>query len=544
MRQLARSASPTDAAHATERLARLMREFKLPADAAYYYRQLERRFGAVPWKDGQTCAQFVASLRSAGNFPDAPPPVLDWPADAVRVERMGAIYQQTVPQQLSSLGSPLPFFDTHRFEVEPGTGRLEVIDGLTDELHWSLPLRNKAGTAEGGFALAQAAAHHLTLSQRGVIHSLSPVDRQVLWTRPLENRGAAQQYFGRNQTPLQPMLTAHNLSRRVANAGMPPAAGAPLGIATDEFVSFQGRRSMTVLDALTGEICWTYTGVRPDTQTLGGEEIVYLRPADKQNPLALRAADGRRLEVKNLNETMDQAVHVVGDNFVLWNLGGGKEGLRLFDPIAGKDLWTVELAKATRLSLLENNRMAVLEPSGKFALVDLSTGERRNMATIAAEDLKGKSDVYALADHINVYLILNNNPGMNANFYQYPENVPYVRVNGQIMAFEAATGKQRWKHAAQGQSLMLERMTFSPFLVFVSRELERNRNNPFGSLHLLAIDKLSGVKLLDEKSSVQPGFRSINVNANERYVELRGVNDRVRLYPVERSADPGTSGGE
>ena len=37
----------------------------------------------------------------------------------------------------------------------------------------------------------------------------------------------------------------------------------------------------------------------------------------------------------------------------------------------------------------------------------------------------------------------------------------------------------------------------------------------------LVLDDLSGTKLLDEKSSAQPGFRSVTVSAVDRYVELR-----------------------
>src|SRR5262249_34652987 len=140
--KLTRGADPTAAAEAVERLARLMLEFKLPADAAYYYEQLERRFGTVVVRDAQTGAQLVQALRDSGKFPEAPAPVLDWHPDSLRVERMGANYSNYVAQELSSIGSPVPFFNTHRFEIEHAAQRLEVIDGLTDELHWSLPLRN------------------------------------------------------------------------------------------------------------------------------------------------------------------------------------------------------------------------------------------------------------------------------------------------------------------------------------------------------------------------------------------------------------------
>jgi hypothetical protein len=118
-----------------------------------------------------------------------------------------------------------------------------------------------------------------------------------------------------------------------------------------------------------------------------------------------------------------------------------------------------------------------------------------------------------------------------------------VRASGVVLAFDAATGRQRWKQPVQGQNLMLERLTFSPFLVFASRKYEQKGRLNFWSLHLLAIDKLTGAKLLDEKSAAQPGFRSVNVNASDRFVELRSFNERVRLYPVEKSASAGQSGG-
>ncbi|MBI3744458.1 MAG: hypothetical protein HY261_09275, partial [Chloroflexi bacterium] len=97
-------------------------------------------------------------------------------------------------------------------------------------------------------------------------------------------------------TPLVAMQPVGNLANRPAVfQGVQVAPGSGLGLANEDFVSYQGRRSMTVLDAITGDICWVYTGIRPGTSTLGGENVVYLRPADSQAPLALRASDGKRL---------------------------------------------------------------------------------------------------------------------------------------------------------------------------------------------------------------------------------------------------------
>jgi hypothetical protein len=192
------------------------------------------------------------------------------------------------------------------------------------------------------------------------------------------------------------------------------------------------------------------------------------------------------------------------------------------------------------MTVLENDQMALLEPDGKFALLDLRTGERRDLATLLADDIKGRTEVYVLSDNVNVYLIINK--GQNQNYYS--EQVPFVRVNGLIVAFELTSGKERWKQSVKGQNLMLERLTFSPFLVFASRKYEQKGKLHFWSLHLVAIDKLSGTRLLDEKSAAQPGFRSVTISAVDRYVELRSYNERVRLYPAEKSAAAGASGGE
>jgi outer membrane protein assembly factor BamB len=537
--QLARGEGPP-AAEALERLARLMLEFHLPADAAWYYRELETRLGGAILPGGATGAQFVKALRESGKFPDAPLPVLDWHADSLRVERMGPVYSNYVPQDLAPGGSAAPFFAKHRFEIEPSAQRLEVIDGLTDDLHWSLPLRGRAGAPEGGFALAQASGHHLTLLYRGVLHCLSPVDRKILWTRTLESRAAAQNLYGRPPMPLQPMQQAAALAKSWhAALSSIPGMPAALSLASEEFVGYQGRRSATLLDAISGETCWTCAGIRPGTLMLGGDQVVYFK-GHEGAPLALRASDGKRLEVEKLPDLLSHAIHAVGDNFVLSNSSGGKTGMRLHDPVRRRDLWSLELSKGSLLSILENDRMAMFESDGKFSLVDLRTGQQKLLATLPEDERKGHSDVYVLADNASIYLIVNK--GANQNYYS--EQVPFVRASGLVFAFDIESGKQRWKQPVRAQNLMLERLAFSPYLVFSSRRYESKGKLHFWSLHLLAIDKISGARLLDEKSPAQPGFRSITVSAADRYVELRSYNERVRLYPEDKPASAGQSGGQ
>src|SRR5207244_3767632 len=153
------------------------------------------------------------------------------------------------------------------------------------------------------------------------------------------------------------------------------------------------------LDTLTGEVAWTHSGLRAGTIILGGEKIVYLRPPEGQNPIALRAVDGKRIDTKNLADTLNKFLHLVDDQFVMAaQLPGGKTGLRLFDPVAGRDLWMLELQGQAKISILDGDRAAVLEQDGKdgkFGLIDLQTGRRNVLATIAAEDINPRTDAFA-----------------------------------------------------------------------------------------------------------------------------------------------------
>lgn len=535
--RLAREPAAATAAAAHERLARLMVQFELPADAAEEYRTLERDFADVPLSDGRTAAQTVQALRDAGRLPEAGSPVMDWQATGIRVERTGSNYQNHVPQELLATGSAAPYFQRNRLEVEHTRQRLEITDGWSDERRWSLPLRSHASSTEGSLAIGRSTGHQMTLLYRGVLHCLSPVEHKLLWARPLDHRQAAQGNYGRNTNPLQPMQASLNLANRQAY-NQNSAGGGPLAVANDEYVCYQGRRKITMLDVNTGEVRWTYSGGRAVGSVFGGTNVIFLRPADGRGVVALRAADGKRLDVRNLDETLNRAIHVVGDAFVL---PGSRGGLRLYDPVAERDLWKVELGRL-KMSPLDNDRLAVLQTDAQqganFQLLDLRSGKLQLLGTLGPEEMKGASEQFTFADSQNVYLMVNK--GMNANFSS--EQVPSVRANGLLLAFDARQSKLRWKHSIAAQNLLLERLDYSPLLVFAARQHEQKGKLQFWSLHLVAIDKLSGAKLLDEKSASQQGFRSVSVSAAERYIELRGYNDRVRLYPIEKSAAAGESG--
>ncbi|MGQ0637484.1 MAG: outer membrane protein assembly factor BamB family protein [Planctomycetaceae bacterium] len=538
--EISSSGTRAERALALDRQAQLMTQFDLTADALRCYQRLEREFGDVVVHAGLTGSRLVRELRQAGRLPATSPAIVDWQAGSIRVERLGAQHVNYVPQELSTTGSPALYFRQHSFDIDHATQRLEVESFADNEPRWSQPLRAQAGTTEGGMSLALAAGHQLTILHRGVIHVISPVERRVLWTRALEGRIPAQLAVARNTSPLQPMQSPAFLADRLAQF-QATAGASPLAVANMRYVCQQDRRRLTVVDARTGEILWTYSGLRPGTQVLGGPNFIYLRSLTSQTIDAFRVLDGKRVALPRPTEALGRAIGLVDDAFVLPNAEGASSGLRLYDPVNDKDLWTIAFQPGVLIGTIDPYRLAVLEKGdrgGRFQQLNLETGQVQLLGELTPEELKGQLEFFALADGLNVYLLLN----ARHNNQFYSEQVPFVRASGLILAFDPIQAALRWKRSITGQNLLLERLEASPLLLFASRRHEQRGRLSYWSLHLVGLDKLSGAKLLDEKSAAQPGFRSVTVNSADRYVELRSYNERVRLYPVEKAAVEGSAG--
>lgn len=534
------SSEPQLAATATERLARLMLEHKLTSDAGWYYNQLQQRYPSEKLADGKTVTELLASLKDSDQLPSATRTGWsDWHADGVQVQRMGLSYSHNnYSQDLSRSGSHVPFFREIAVDLDQSRQRLEmqrVSDGST---YWELPLRAKARTPDGVLGVAQSSAHHLTILYRGVLHSLSPVDRRVLWTHTLEDRLGAQGYYAsQNHTPVPRMQLASEikLPQRLTTLQSGGAAGGMLSLANQQIVCYQGRRRLTVLDSITGDIKWTYDGLGPNTQILGGEDVLYLQATSSTSNLALRSLDGRPCKIDDLDNLLGKTIAFVGKDLILSESQKSKDRssnkrivrLQRFDPLSGQTVWTTDISRSTLLSAIDENRLAMLSPDGHFDLLSLHTGKTTRLGTVPAENLKGRAEVFALADSQNIYLLINGRRSYNL----YSEGLPYVRASGTMLAFNPVTASLRWMQKISGQNLILERIDQTPFLVFAARKQRKKGRVHYSMLNVMAVDKLTGEQVLSNSSASHSGFRSLVVNPADEYVELRSYNERIRFIP-------------
>jgi outer membrane protein assembly factor BamB len=538
--ELRRHADPAVAAEATARLVRLMLDLKLVDQAEQLCNDLLLLPGSTRLADGTTATAFVEDLRKSGAIAaeSSRPARLDWSREELSVSRMGANYSNSLTQDVPAVASRLPFFRDHRLQVPHEDQRLEVVDAATERLDWSIPLRSRANAQDNGLVTAEAMGHAVVLLHRGVLHGVSPVEKSIRWSFPLDGHaGGGQVYYNYQfNASVPPMQSSLRFSNTLAQKQQMSQSGSPLSHVTGRYICCQGRRGLTVYDSVTGQVMWTHDGLRPGTQICGDDDVLYVRTADQQKSLALRSIDGQSIEMPKLHEWLNSAVHVIGRCFVFADGAGpkSKPALRLFDPLTNKDVWNgVELPSGTLMALQCGLKLALLDSkAGNFRRVDLRSGREVQLGTVASDDLniKNRQEVFALADYDRVYLVING-PRQAGAFYS--DGLSSIRVSGKIVAFDPRAGKQVWSQAVSSQNLLLERFDHVPLLVFAARNHTKIGNHHLWTLNLVALDKQTGAKLLDANAPAQNGFRSLIVNMSDRFVELRGYGERVRLQATK-----------
>lgn len=538
--QLTHAADETVAADAVQRLAQLMQNRKLNKDAEYYYRQLATRHPDVKLQDGTTAAALVEKLQADGVIQDDKKrDRQSWGDFDLKIERTGSNYSSSQQYELKSGEFRLPFFSQFRFEID-SQQKLSIVNLSDGTMHWLVPLRGKPNSSQS-YPVAEAVGHRLFVLYRDVIHCLSPVERKVEWTRTLETRGQANgYYYYPNQQSARPMQSGQSILSGQALVQQNSKTGM-LAVANSNYVCVYGRRKFTVLDSATGKVRWMCRNVPAYTKLVGNEDVLYMVPKNRADAVAYRAADGKPLAVENVGSLMGKAIRISERGLVLIEQRSGSSILglstssatvvRQFDPLTKTQHWTHSFPSGVYFSVLEGDTLAALRKDGTFAVLDMESGKLSELGKLESDEAKSRSGMYVVADHDNVYVIANKSRRSGS---YYSLGLPFVRVNGAVIAFDRVNGKRLWKQTVENQNLVRSQFEHSPVMTFAMRTYVRKGALNYWTLSVVALDKSSGRKLVESKSPFNSSFRSVDVNLADRYIELRSYNDRFRLVAVDR----------
>jgi len=269
---------------------------------------------------------------------------------------------------------------------------------------------------------------------------------------------------------------------------------------------------------------------------------------------AVRATDGVKVDITDCRDLLkaDHKLRTVGRHILAFeeDPAGGKV-LRLYDPIAGKDVWRQNFAAgAVGLRPLGTDLSGVVEPNGTISVFDPDA--RKIVLTTTGGDYKaelrghliGVEEAYLLADADRYYMIFNkrpeagltSNPGLTHNFRS-------VRVNGHVYAFGRAKGDVEWYvDNIVNQHLLLDQFQEMPAMIFAAWTQKFDRNGVGqGQGRLQVIDKRDSKSILhpnlsDVSNAAQ--FHAMTLDPTTSTIELVRHDIKLRIVPESSPVAP------
>lgn len=548
LQQLQQSENAEVSNRATAQLAMLLGGSRRPKDAAIYYAQLNGPLADVVCLDGMTGSELYAKVSDAsiqqhvGEGPGA------WPTGEVVKSREEKNVNTMRYFGFEIQGPQGPFFDDVHIEIDQNRRTLVGRDGL-GHVAWQVNVI-EPGTNNGPNFNQHVnhgrVAGHLLLITLG--HELLAIDilradegsgssneARILWRRSLAEsvlggRGNAVPQFRQFQAPWG--------NRIVVNAnGWQPAG--TLCFVSEKIVCFEENRKLVVADPLTGETLWMRRDIGNGATVWGDDEVLMVVSPDETEALVLRTSDGAELGKCEVVPA-ELRVCTVGRNVVQWETTREGSTVRMLDPYGETEAWSHTFSKQARARLINNEELAIVEPEGRFALIDLANGEIKIDSPIEKEEDLNEVYVIRSQDH---YVIVANRPWQqrpNIFINPLPGGFGCVVVDGMVYGFDRHSGEKLWSQEVKNHGLELTQSSEMPVLALASQIHRQQINNRGGRRYetaVVCLDKRTGNVLHEERRANTVSTVSLEADPANATVELNMQQAKVLMKFTDKQLD-------
>lgn len=540
-----------------------------------------------------------------------------WPLGRVTVEHVGQSANGRQGQRLQRPSRILPVpcagaltaspkgldLGAIRLSIDTQAGNAIVVtDGFGRRMGEPLPVDDASGRFAVVAAMQPSIADASVLGRLVVVRfgstlagfEVRPEGNRRLWTRSDEG-----------PMPIQVNRQARVVVRRNAgiSLGMRPVEPTDAGSADGEIqvgqavtdgVPVLSQRTLDVCDPATGRVVWSRSKLPAAAEIFGDETCVVVCPRDGRKAMVLSMIDGRVLVTRDV-PPREQRLATVGRSVVAiegaaqtspsadgkgdgptWAprntlVGlGGRVSLVSIDPLSGHRLPLGTFAADARATQLEGEGLAVLEPDGRFTVVDVARGAPRFSVKLpAAPDTIEQLHVLPWQDRLIVAVGRPETPeeqrrleglgtitGVPSGGWQATEET--ILLTGSVWALDRKTGESIWPVPATvlRHGLPLQQPQDLPVLVFV-RQIHSPSGEDRPRLSILCLDKRTGHAVYDDDragTDHHPLFSSEIVgDPGSHSVEISRGADRLRLVfdgrpipphpPYQATGNPTSSSG-
>ena len=180
-----------------------------------------------------------------------------------------------------------------------------------------------------------------------------------------------------------------------------------VGPVTASAVIVQTRFGLTVLDTADGKVRWQRSDVPAALDVFGDERHLFLTEFHTDGALrgvrAVRAADGASVPIPDAAYAYANKVRTLGRHILVSEPGPKEEvNLRLYDVLAGQDVWRKSLPKdSVLLDSPVPNLTATATPRGEISVFDLRTGTEIKRLAIKPRHMEKVKQGSLFRDSVN-----------------------------------------------------------------------------------------------------------------------------------------------
>lgn len=557
--RLANSSSESQQAEAAILLTQWLFEQGRPEQAATALRDVERRWSTSNRVGGKTPQEWLTEWRQelATTNIVSPP----WPTGKAKADDLPAVgtnrrditrraqaeFQLGLKRLRVEQRSAPALGPTDWFISQDGSRLIGRDAAGQDVYRFSATRRSRLQRFPGNADLVQAAqlGDILYVTLGGQVVALDSRQRgrnddaDVLWQSNQSGRyplGIARS----GKTNARAIYHASSQRRRVPGS----AAGffAVLGPVTAAGVVFQDQQRLQAVDPLSGETLWSRTDIPTGCELFGDDKFVLAADVDQGKLYVLNLSDGELIEERPLPETpwLLTAGRHIAQVFDSQGDSGPQTKLRITDGVTGEQRLEAVYERAARLATLEPNLVAIVEPSGQFEVIDVSTATRLFDRRLTLKSAPRLLTLFRAGDQL--FAGLSDTTQQQA---ARPIGLDYPLIDGQVFAFDLRDGEPLWPEAAiiESRGIALSQPADIPVLVFIDRLLKRDASGAGTKLRLLCVDRTTGATVYrnDDLADISGGQIRIRASRGETAAidfEMSAKTIRLTFTDEPRSPEP------
>jgi outer membrane protein assembly factor BamB len=480
---------PATAGRALAALA-LLEEKKGTVDsmklAASYYRVLAHEFPQARVRQAKTGTDLLSELQADKRYlPFLEETASRWEQGPIKVRELSPDPSGTHGPSgfvLTPEGDQTPFARQHRLLIDrvsvPYHPTVRLVDVATGRERWAEPLSlgNSGGPVNqqiinlmyhqqqigdyhpnARFRFCHVKGHLMVFQVGAMIYCIDGDNGKKLWEEATLD--------GLNQPNVVPQGTRANADPDAnpefilwnqLNGQKTRGALGHVGAVEASYVALLTQKGLVVNDPLRGTLLWSRAVENPAARVFGDEQYIYLVEGTdgSSKGRVLRATDGETLNVPDFGPIYQHRLRLLGRRILA--AVPTKDGLtlKLYDIVAGKDVWSKAFPAGTVVTQTEDRDLTgVIDPKGRLSALDVETGrvvlntsvlQGRN---VTAAEIKNLSTPLLLQDRDHYYVALNHpveankiGGGLQNNFSNGLRCAP---VNGWFLALHRQAGETR-----------------------------------------------------------------------------------------------------